>query len=907
MNKDQAKEEIKKLIAKYEQVKASGKIKSYTEEETKNAFIKPLFEILGWDFSEKDEVSAEEFIISSGRVDYGFYINNRPKFYLEAKPLKADLNLEEFAKQAIRYSFNRGVTWAILTDFEGIKVFNAQALSNYLGDKLYFELSYSEYLSHFDKLWELSKESFQSDLIDKNAQEAGKKLPKTPITELLYKDLNECRKILTDQLGKWNPGVPQHLLDEGVQKLLDRIVFIKVAEDRKIENNVFLPLINQWRLLTGPNKPTLYQSMTKKFRELDSIYNSSLFSPHPFEKWEEEGEALEKVLKILNGKEGYYEYDFSIMPADILGTVYENYLGYKLSQSAKGLKLHKDAEKRKEQGIYYTPTSIVDYIVRNTLKPVLDNCKSVDELKKIRVLDPACGSGSFLIKALEVIVEKYKDFSVDVNDFTKFEILQENIYGVDLDQQAVEIAKLNLLINSFGQREILPSLDHNIKNGNSLISGEDKEMEKYFGKDFKNKKPFNWQEEFPEVFSQGGFDVIIGNPPYVFTRGNFDDSEKKYYSDIYEQTEFKINTYVLFIEKSFNILNKEGVIGFIIPNNWLTLETASRFRKFILEKTSNVQIINIKDKVFGAASVDNCILSFNKLGEQSVSILEMTLNNIQNIVNFSSTEILNKPGFLITYADQNHGEHSELCKRILTNTFPLDYFAEVKNGVQAYTVGEGTPTQTKEIKENRAYHSLEKIDDTWIKYVDGVDVHRNYLGWSRQYIKYGKNLSRPRRFDLFNRKRILVRQIPSKPPYSIFAAYTEETLINDNNSMIIKVKPEHEDTSIIYILGLLNSKLMSFWFNYTFGKLQRKIFPQFKINELSQFPIYNPSKDQQELIINLVDKIIDLNNKLRSNEEGSDNFNSIKAEIEKTDKKIDEEVYKLYGLAPEEIKIVENS
>ncbi|PIY93901.1 MAG: hypothetical protein COY68_05075 [Candidatus Levybacteria bacterium CG_4_10_14_0_8_um_filter_35_23] len=382
MNKQLAKEEIKKLIAKYEQVKSSGKINNYTEEETKNAFIIPLFKALGWNFEEKEEVSAEEHEISSGRVDYGFYINDRPKFYLEAKSLKANLNMEDFAKQAIRYSFNRGVTWAVLIDFEAIKVFNAQSPSQYLGDKLYFEIKYSDYLDRFDQLWLLSKESMREDLIDKEAERVGKKLQRVPVTEQLYKDLEECRKLLISYLGQWNPERSKDDLDEGVQKLLDRLIFIRVAEDRKIEQNILIPLLNQWRSLTVNNKPRLYQSMAKKFRELDEIYNSNLFTPHPFENWEDDGGGLEKVIKILHGKQGYYEYDFSVMPADILGSVYENYLGYKLSQSKKGLTLDKSASKRKEQGIYYTPIFIVDYIVKNALKPILDNCKSVNDLQQ---------------------------------------------------------------------------------------------------------------------------------------------------------------------------------------------------------------------------------------------------------------------------------------------------------------------------------------------------------------------------------------------------------------------------------------------------------------------------------------------------------------------------------------------
>ena len=306
MDKASAREEIKKLISKYERVKDSNQIKKYQEEETKKDFILPLFRALGWDIEDKNEVSAEEHIISSGRVDYGFYINGRSKFYLEAKPLRADIYREEYADQAIKYSWNRGVTWAVLTDFETVKVFNAQDIEKDLVDKQYFSIDYDQYLNRIDQLWLLSKQAFEQDLIDKEAEKVGKKLLKVPVSELLFKDLNECRKILTDRLGKWNRQVPRDLLDEGVQKLLDRLIFIRVAEDRKIEQNLLIPMLNQWRTSKAPNKPELYESMATKFRELDETYNSNLFSPHAFEKWEDDGEALEKVIGILYCKKGYY-------------------------------------------------------------------------------------------------------------------------------------------------------------------------------------------------------------------------------------------------------------------------------------------------------------------------------------------------------------------------------------------------------------------------------------------------------------------------------------------------------------------------------------------------------------------------------------------------------------------------
>ncbi|MBU4368783.1 N-6 DNA methylase, partial [Patescibacteria group bacterium] len=606
MAQQQAREKIKALVEKYEEIQSSGKLKSYTEEETKKDLILPLIEALGWNVYDKNEVSAEEHIISSGRVDYGVYLNGRAKFYLEAKKLSVDLQREEFANQSIRYSWNKGVTWAVLTDFERLKVFNAQEIDKSLTDKLLFEIPYTQYLERFDEqLSLLSKESFEKGRIDKYAEEHGKKLQKISVSALLYKDLQKVRDILTKSLAQWNEKVPKDLLDEGVQKLLDRLIFLRVAEDRGIEPQTLIPMIRQWQ--AGGRKGSIYKSMIQKFREFDEIYNSNLFSPHPFEKWEEYDDMTEKVVNILYGKKGYYEYDFKAMPADVLGSVYENYLGYRLSQSKKGMTVDKDAKKRKEQGIYYTPAFVVDYIVKNALGPVLDKCKSIADLKKIKVLDPACGSGSFLVKVLEVINEKYKDFGVNEGAYTKLQILLQNIYGVDLDEQAVEIAQLNLLINALDERTKLPPLDANIKNGNSLISGTDEELKKYFGKNFRDKKPFNWQEKFPEVFKQGGFDVIIGNPPWG---AEIDIADKKYYKDLFKTGSGIIDTFALFTEKSLNLLKKDGHLGFILPDIIL-LKNYPQTRELIL-KNCIISHINYTGMAFHGVNLDSVAMIFKK-------------------------------------------------------------------------------------------------------------------------------------------------------------------------------------------------------------------------------------------------------------------------------------------------------
>src|SRR3989344_3143353 len=304
MQKGEAKERIRVLVKKFEAAKVAGDLGKYTEEDTKKDFIMPLFEALGWDTSNRNEVSSEENIISQGRVDYGFYINGRVKFYLEAKKIAADLNKPEFADQAVRYSWNKGVTWAILTDFEGIKILNAQVIDKYLGDKIFIDLSYKNYEESFDQLWLLSRESIIEGKLDQEAEKWGKLLKRVPVNELLYKDLARCREILTQAFSTWNKDI--HGLDEGVQRVLDRIVFIRVLEDRSIEPPILIPMLREWQ--GSKTNKSLYQYMKEKFLEFDQIYNSHIFATHASDAWEEHSDAVKDVIEILYGKEGYYEY-----------------------------------------------------------------------------------------------------------------------------------------------------------------------------------------------------------------------------------------------------------------------------------------------------------------------------------------------------------------------------------------------------------------------------------------------------------------------------------------------------------------------------------------------------------------------------------------------------------------------
>ncbi len=587
---------------------------------------------------------------------------------------------------------------------------------------------------------------------------------------------------------------------------------------------------------------------------------------------------------------------------------------------------------------------------------IRNNVALIDEkLAAIKVCDPAVGSGAFPVGMMSEIVRAREVLKIwtrtekTIYDF-KRQCIENSLYGVDIDLGAVEIAKLRLWLSLIVDEDDiqnikpLPNLDYKIVCGNSLVgfpekgwgagwgegwgSNFEKEIEtlihQHFGETNPTKKDklknqidekiksryknslkafgyqvnFDFKTVFSEVFRlQGGFDIITGNPPYIFSRERITKEEKDYYNHAYTQTQFKINTYILFVEKGRRLLKETGCLSYIIPNNWLTLETASEFRSFILSKTFSVSVVNIIDKVFESASVDNSILIFKKTGKNEINIFELKNSEFKLISTSHPNVFLNSHNNMISYESQKSDAHSSLCAKIFDLGKPLENLADVKNGIQAYTVGEGTPVQTEKMKLNRVYHSLEKKDATWQKYVDGVDVERYRIGWSRQFVKYGKNLSRPRTTNLFFGERLLVRQIPAKPPYSILSCYVNENLVNDNNSMIV-INPKFGH-SIKYILGLLNSRLISFWFVQTFGKMQRKVFPQFKVKELRVFPIRNidfvnpTDRSLHESVVKIADSIL------------TAKHNNALANTSKQEEEIDQLVYQLYGLTEDEVKIIE--
>jgi type I restriction-modification system DNA methylase subunit len=614
VDKENAKKEIRLLVEKYNKIVGENRASKYKEEETKKDFIQPLFRYLGWNVEDSSEVTAEEKV-SKNRVDYGLRINGIPKFFLEAKSLKEDLDNRKFIEQAINYAWHKGCTWAVLTNFERVRIFSAELKTVSPWQSHLKTIDCDEFLERFDELWLLSRESFERGLMDKEAEKWGKKTKKTSVDKQLLADFTRFRELLSKNITKLNPSknITEEDLDESIQRILDRLIFIRNCEDRELEPKTLISNLREWE---SKGKGYLVKSLRDVFSYFDKQYNSKIFAKHLCDDLDVDNEVLHEIIEgLYYTKDKSIFYDFSAIDADILGTIYEQYLSHILKKTEKRAKLTENHAHRKEQGIYYTPIYIVDYIVRNSLGELLKDKKA--DFEKIRVLDPACGSGSFLIKAFDVLDEHYRqndkdynqtqlDFKTGVTFTRKVKILQNHIFGVDLDKQAVEIAQLNLLLKIAEKGQKLPLLERNIKVGNSLIDDE-----KVAG-----DKAFNWEEEFKEIMEEGGFDIVIGNPPYG---AELSEIERKFISSKYEFSSSYKNTALIFVEKSLELMSKSGYFGMIVPKSLAFSQLWKSGRELIKEYL--VKVVDVS-KAFEDVLLEQVIIILSKSAQSESYILQ---------------------------------------------------------------------------------------------------------------------------------------------------------------------------------------------------------------------------------------------------------------------------------------------
>lgn len=408
---------------------------------------------------------------------------------------------------------------------------------------------------------------------------------------------------------------------------------------------------------------------------------------------------------------------------------------------------------------------------------------------------------------------------------------------------------------------------------------------------------FEWRFEFPEVLNDDGdfigFDCVIGNPPYVFARDNFDDQYKKYYYDNFKGIDYQVNLYVLFAELTLNILQSKGCYSLIVPNSLLMVSSTSKIRKLLFSDASITEVVNFLGESFEGVGVET-VAYFGLKGKMEdkikVSIGEFGFIKLSHYKKTST--ILNSPDLVLNVFSDDHTD--ELLSKIKAGTEILDNLVEIKAGLQGYELGKGNPKQSREDVTNRIYDFDYKFDETTFPYLEGKDVQRYCQGKHSSYLKYGDNLAAPRTFDIFSSPKIIIREITGKHPHSITSCYSED-LVLFNRSNIAVNKKDGSNIELKYILALINSRLMSYYFQLNTAKAVRKLFPKIILKDLRQFPIKVISEIEQKSFITLVDEIIELKKQ------------NLSVDTTDLETQIDQLVYRLYDLTDEEIGIIENS
>jgi type I restriction-modification system DNA methylase subunit len=931
MDKNLALEKVKALTEKYLEAVKEGRVAKYNEEMTKKDFILPLFEALGWKTTDSREVTAEEKI-SKKRVDYGFRINDIPKFFLEAKSFREDLDNRKFIEQAINYSWHKGCTWAILTNFESLKIFNAEVKTEHPWlSQLKPTLHCTEFLAKFEELYLLSRESLENGLLDREAEKWGKKAKKTPINERLLNDFTHFRDILGKNITKLNASknLTEEELDECVQRLLDRLIFIRNCEDRELEPKTLIANYREWE---SKGKGHVVKSLRQTFVHFDNEYNSKIFAEHLCDSLDIDNEVLHEVIEGLYTTKENENYDFSIIDADVLGTIYEQYLSHILKKTGKRAKLTENHLHRKEQGIYYTPTYIVDYIVRNTLGEKLKE-KTID-VEKIRVIDLACGSGSFLIKAFDVLNEYYKKNDKDYKQTQfssdsalpfkiKTRILQNNIFGVDLDKQAIEIAQLNLLLKIAEKGHRLPILEKNITMGNSLI---DSEL-------VAGSKAFKWEEQFNNIMSEGGFDVVIGNPPY-YNIETLPTQEEKDYLKNYEVYAGHSDILYFFYNKGISLLKPNGIFGFITSRYFLEATYAKNLRKYILENCEIIKIIDLSNlPVFKNVGIHTVILILKKQANVSNKnkIFYKDVSSIEQLMTADGAYVkqneLNENAWAL-------GNETSLCLFKKINSLKAKSLGSISTIEQGQKTGLNKAfTVTKEIIEQ--YNLERKFVKKLVKnsFIEPYFIHDkglyviyasdqinsdnapnilNYLKQFKEQLEAREvcrtssckwyRLQRPRRAGPFEAREKII--VPYRAERNMFG-YDDQQRYNDGGDVRVIVMNDPAFPTK-YVLALLNSKLMNFYYRFI-GRKKGNQFEYF-VEPLEKIPLVEaPPIDKERLII-LVNEMVSVSARLdKIGNKKTDEKIELEEKKAKTEELIDSLVYKIYGINDKEKKIIESS
>lgn len=978
-------------------------IRASKEEQFQEGFLRELFvKVFGYTLNPTPDynlITEQKNETDAKKADGAILKDGKVIGVIELKDHKTT-DLSHVERQAFGYkSQHRDTRYVVISNFEKLRFYidnavehiewNLFTLSEADFKQLYFCLSWGT-LSQ-DLPLRAKTESVSSE---------------DQITQQLYKDYSAFKReifadIVAHNTDENTPKEQILLLFKKTQKLLDRLLFIFFAEDcGLLPPNSMIMILNDWQRLKEMDEyRPLYSRIKKYFGYLDTgfqgkkyeifAYNGGLFKPDEvLDGLKITDDLLARFTRQLS------EYDYaSEVDVNILGHIFENSLNEieEVTAQINAGETAPSVSKRKRDGVFYTPQYITKYIVENTVgrlcaekkaemgideaeyfadknrqmatkKRLLDNLARYREwLLGITICDPACGSGAFLNAALQFLIAEHKlidEMEVKVTgsaiEFPGVEnsILENNLYGVDINEESVEIAKLALWLRTAKPHRKLNSLNNNIKCGNSLISDPE----------IAGDKAFDWQAEFPQVFAKGGFDVVIGNPPYGIL---IDESFKDYYTKNFPLSKYKLNLYILFLERMFQIYNK-GVISFIIPKSLLINSYFEDIRRYILSNSEVRELFTITEKVFEDAEVGSSLIITFEIKNSINESHKVRLANCEKTADFrDGTNIVQN------YVNQNillQGEEAEIViqsedsnqiKSKIIQYPQAKTFYKFKNGLN--------PGNIKEKLITRIPGELTQ------KIIWGKEIKRYGISWGGDYIIYDEHIADNLTLDdvqskkgmhqqskidfalrdksLFEVEKIVIRKTGDR----LICCYDNTNFYFD--TLVHGIYQEKSEYSLKYIMAILNSKPATYFYR-SLHDIKGKVFAKISLDDLSSFPI--PECADQQPFIELADTMLALNKDLQEKrarflrrlqdnmpeikingtletfdtldfagfvaelkkqkiklslvqqDEWEDYFNQYRAacnefsaKIAATDKEIDTRVYALYGLTDEEIKIVE--
>lgn len=988
---------ISQLVSDFKTNESKYLSPAYSEADVRKDFIDKFFNALGWDVyhNEQKNPYEQEVKIERGvqmgrqqkRADYAFYLqpNFRDvKFYLEAKKPSRNLTNSDDYFQACRYGWNAGTSITFLTDFEELHILDCRTkpdITSILNNKIkkYHYSEYADKEKFAEIYWLLSREAVDGNSLEKFSESLPKPKGKTigkgthrgayqSIDEAFLEELDEIRNSLARAFKKSNPHLGSDELTEMTQRTIDRLVFIRFLEDKQIEPDHY---VSQFAV-----SDKAWKDFTVSSRKLDAKYNGVVFKKHAIDTdnfIEPEDKTFASICEELAHLNSPYNFD--IIPIHILGSIYERFLGKVVIATDKRVRIEEKPEVRKAGGVYYTPQYIVNYIVDNTVVKLIEE-KTPKEISKMHFADISCGSGSFLITVFDRLLGYHRKwYQLNPNQAKKdgcyFQdgvwilslkqkqnILTNNIYGVDLDAQAVEVTQLSLYLKLLEdettataqdtwvmfKEQLLPNLNKNIICGNSLI-GTDILEGKLFNREEELKlKPMNFEDVFPEVMANGGFDAIVGNPPWGAT---FNQIELDYLREKYSEIIVRmIDSFMYFIKETFILIKKGGKVGLILPDVFLYQVDNEKLRTELIQKTTIEEVVNLGD-VFKGVTRPTCLLFYYNESNKNTLTKIFDLSDKKRDEKNDSTLIesssfsLSQDYFLklpnCSFITRNI-KYFEVIDRIKTNCATvLGQFVD-EDGIQrgiSPDLKKAFIVDSKTINKNRLEKRLLrrtltggihvkrffiKDEDLWIIYSNrrtNIKEFPNIKNFIESFkmeitcseVKQNKHslysLHRAREEKIFAKKEKIVGVITED---EIIVALDDKQIYFTDGLYLFGAK---EDVSSKYLLGILNSNLMVFLYK-TLCMESGRVLAQVKPNLLEKLPIKmidEKNQTQQEIynkIINYVDQMLETKKQLHTAKTESEK-EYLEKKCANIDRQIDALVYELYELTPEEIAIVENS